>query len=116
MNVEVADWVSFALFWALAAWSVIGAVTGNLSRKEFYSVQCVIDSLGLLGNIFSFVRHGGTPPWTTYLFTTMWIYFLRRDYKRWRDSDDDDRPRKRRRAWLKSKLPKPVVKPMEQPT
>lgn len=115
MNVNIADAVSSAMFFLLIVCGLIGAFSGLLSRKEFLSVCVVIDSLGLAGCIFTCIEHGKV---TTFYWAlmTLWLYFIRRDYKRWKDSDDDDQPRKRRRAWAKSKLPKPTVKQMEQPT
>ena len=116
MNLDAADKLTSVMFLVLIAWSIIGTATRFLSRKEFYSVSVMVDAVGLIGWFITMFKHEWHfTPWRV-ISLCLWSFWLRRDIKRYRDSDDDEDHRKRRREWAKSKLPKPVVKPLENPT
>ena len=115
MNIQLAEHLTTGLFFVMFVWSIVGAVTGILSRKEFFSVAIIIDALGLVDNFLLLaIKDFHFTPWRVIAFC-LWLFWLRRDIKGYKNSKDDDDHRKRRRAWLKSKLPKPVVKPLENP-
>lgn len=90
---------------------------GLVSRKERLWVECIFLGMCCLLSVFLAVASlkGKHPTLGVAFFGVATIANVRafwRTYKQWRDTDDDDKPGKRRRAWIKAKLPKPLTKPV----
>lgn len=107
------------MFWIFWAWRMFGTLFHFLSRKEQYSIDCILDTVLILLNgteVFRHLHKPGLALGMYIIFTVLFVVYLKRDYKRWKNTDDDDdKNKKRRRAWIKNHLPKPITKKIPVP-
>lgn len=101
-------------FWGFQFIKVCGMLTAFFSKREFFSLQLVTSSLGLIGAVSYELLSGFD--WQ-FIFIPLWAFYVRLDYKAWKKhkDDDDDDHRKKRWSWVKNRLPKPEVRTIPQP-
>lgn len=97
------------LFWILLLWRIVGGFTGMLSRKEGLCLDVMIDGVLLLGLLANAIVGDGFWQVASAIGLPFVVRWTIRDYRAWRDADDDDEPGQRRRAWVRSKIPRPTV-------
>lgn len=107
------------IFWmwiGVGVWWVVGSFSGILTRKERLSVAtlwwALITFSGILNVLTADVawERGWHATWAVVNANWVRVY-----YKRWKNTDDDDKWKKRRQSWVKNHLPKPVTKKIPQP-
>jgi hypothetical protein len=77
----------------------------------------MIDIIAVIVSVQAFLE---AAHWWSHVIWALFIYLnqknTRRNYRRWKNTDDDDEWKNRRKSWAKSHLPKPVVRTIPQPT
>lgn len=102
--------ITCVIWLSLIAWSLIAPAMGLVSRKEYYCIRVVTDAFGILYNLVCFVDPKNAFDVVFFsCFLTLWIRWFWRDYNLWKNTDDDDEFRKKRRSWVRSHLPRPVI-------
>ena len=106
----------FFVWLLLVFWLAFGSMSGILMKKERL---CVITILQAISLIFSLHLIYSSDHWWSRL---IWVLFsinngrvTWRSYQQWKNTDDDDDWKQRRKSWGKSKLPKPVTRAIPQP-
>lgn len=95
------------LFWILMFWRIFAPSAGLISKKEALSVAVVCDVLAVVIGVM-FIASNTFVVFAA-IFTPLNAWYAWLDYKRWKNSDDDDDFRHRRKSKAKSHLPKPTL-------
>lgn len=98
------------MFWGFWLWRIFGGFLGLLTKKERYCIDCITDALLALSNTLASILDFGPICFLTIPFAIFFVFAFRRDYRRWKNTDDDDDWKARRKSWAKSKLPRPLTK------
>lgn len=100
----------------LVFWVMFSGVLGITTKKERLCAWVVLDAIGVFAAVELFFESSHW--YSRFIWAFMFLVnvnAVRRDYQRWKNTDDDDEWKKRRKSWAKSHLPKPVVKTIPQP-
>lgn len=106
----------FPLWLFLMFWIGVSGALGLTTKKERLCAIVMVDVIATLVSIQAFFE---AAHWWSHLIWSLLFYVnqksMRNNYKRWKNTDDDDDWKQRRKSWAKSHLPKPVVRTIPQP-
>lgn len=108
--------IIFPVWLFLVFWVFMSGALGITTKKERLTIYTLIDVIASgvsLENIFESHRWYSCGIWI--LFTYANVKTAIRHYKEWKNTDDDDDWKGRRKSWAKSHLPKPVTRAIPQP-
>lgn len=114
MNISV---MLFPAWLFLVIWLMISGALGITTRKERLCMVVLIYVIAVVISIQAFLEASHVYShviWACFVFFN--VSGLIDVYKRWKNTDDDDDWKHRRKSWAKSHLPKPVTKTIPQPT
>lgn len=106
----------FPVWLFLVFWLWLSAALGITTKKERLCIVVLIYVIAVVVSIQSFLEAKHVYShliWSGFIFLN--VRGLIDVYKRWKNTDDDDDWKHRRKSWAKSHLPKPITKTIPQP-